>query len=216
MTGEQLKSLQKQYGWNNKQLATILNDALGRKYDSSRVSVWRNDRGEIPTDVEAFLAALDDPSTEPVSPQSGEDVPFTPAEDTPPRQPDTPTKPTPGVSVLSVGGSYSKICTEFFELIATAVGMIGAATGNDALRRDGQIIDQDKRELGAAWGKLAETNETFRNMILATDKQGAYLAVALATGTTVGRIYRNHTDPALQPVEMYVVTDDGIQPAPAA
>ena len=189
MTGEQLKRFQSQFGWSNKQLADLINSSLGRKYDASKMSQWRNDRAAIPTEVAAFLAGLDE--AEPVTDLSDFEIIEHP-EDSAPGGSSVPDKKP---LVLASTGAYSRVCEEFFELISTAVGMIGAAIGNQTVQRDGLIIHEDKRELGRAWGKLAETNETFRRMLEATDKQGAYLAVALATGTTVGRIWRNHAIP---------------------
>lgn len=187
MTGEELKTIQSRYGWSNKQLADLVNGALDRKYDGSKMSQWRNDRAAIPTDVAAFLAGLDEtpPPTEDLTDFGIIEHP----EDTAPGGGSIPDrKPL----ALASSGIYARTCEEFFELISTAVGMIGGALGNQAIMQDGLIIYGDKAELGKAWGKLAENNETFRRLLMATDKQGAYLAVALATGTTVGKIWRNH------------------------
>lgn len=192
MTGEQLKTVQEHYGWTGKQLADVLAEAVGRKVSTSAVSSWRTGAQRVPADVAAFLESLvDEDLTATAVPEPEGGAPA--GEDEGPRRTAARGGPPP---IVSASG-YATICTQFFELIGTAVGMIGAAVGSDTVRRDGLIINEDKHELGRAWGKLAETNETFRNMLLATDKQGAYLAIALATGTTVSKIWRNH-----QPIEL--------------
>ena len=87
---------------------------------------------------------------------------------------------------------YARVCEELFELIATGVGLVGAVTGSEKLRIDGEIILADKKNLGKAYGKLAETNETFRNMLTGMHGGGAWLNVALVTGITAGKLMRNH------------------------
>lgn len=216
MTGDELKAIQTRYGWNNRQAAEVLNGALHRNYTDDLVSKWRRGAQKVPKHVAAFLEGLDEPPPSPVTPgggPSGEpDLTGIPevddiirqaaAEDSAPSGlgvhagGDDPERPRPQLTLVAGGPSaYAKICEEFFELIATGVGMVGAAVGSDNVRRDGQIILEDKAELGKAWGKLAEQNETFAKILTATDKQGAYLAVALATGTTVGKLWRNHQPP---------------------
>jgi hypothetical protein len=64
---------------------------------------------------------------------------------------------------------------------------------------DGQIIAADSPALGAAWAKLAETNETFRKMLIGMTEGGAWLQVALVTGTTVSKCYQNHAIRSLTP-----------------
>ena len=190
MTGEQFKRIQERYGWSGRQLSELLTASLGRNVSQTTVSSWRNDKQTIPADVQGFLLGLEENPDPPVDLSDFGIIEH--PEDSAPGGGSLPDKKP---LVLASTGAYSRVCEEFFELISTAVGMIGAAIGNQTVQRDGLIIHEDKRELGRAWGKLAETNETFRRMLEATDKQGAYLAVALATGTTVGRIWRNHAIP---------------------
>lgn len=187
MTGEQFKRIQERYGWSGRQLSELLTASLGRNVSQTTVSSWRNDRQTIPADVQGFLLGLEENPDPPVDLTDFGIVEH--PEDSAPGGGSVPDKKP---LVLASAGAYSRICEEFFELISTAVGMIGGAIGSPAVMQDGRIIYEDKRELGKAWGKLAETNETFRRMLEATDKQGAYLAVALATGSTVGKIWRNH------------------------
>ncbi len=110
--------------------------------------------------------------------------------------PTDPSLPGPGSFVpLSPSGVYIKACTELWQIVATGVGMTGAAIGSRALMLDGQTIDADKEMLGEAWGKLAETNATFRNMLVGLTTGGAWFQVAIVTGSTVGRCWANHAVP---------------------
>jgi hypothetical protein len=77
--------------------------------------------------------------------------------------------------------------------------MVGAATGSAPLMNDGAIIAADKAELGKAWGRLAETNETFRNMLVGMTTGGAWVQVALVTGTTAAKCWQaNHAPRMLE------------------
>ena len=212
MNGKELKRLRDKHGWSQKQLAEIINDATERKYQASHISMWERRPNDVPDVPAAFLEALDG-DHEPVSSAS------TPVDDSEGFIDDAPggdgPLPLSAQTPLALTSLYAKTCEQFFEMIAMAVGMIGAAVGNDTLRRDGQIIEADKKALGAAWGRLAETNEVFRNIIMSADKQGAYLAVALTTGTTAGKLWQNHQHANPPKGTLHVVPADQAPPAPA-
>lgn len=195
MSADEVRELRERLGWSQTQLSAVLTDALGSNYGRGTVGHWETGRRPVPAAAAAFLEQIA------LAPEDAPEPPQKPAK--PPRGTDTaptPDGPQMASQQLYAGSTYATVCEQFFELIATGVGMIGAGIGSPALRADGAAILEDKQALGAAWGKLAETNETFRNMILATDKQGAYLAVALATGTTAGKIWRNHAAPPSPPI----------------
>jgi hypothetical protein len=97
---------------------------------------------------------------------------------------------------MSSSGLYAKVCEDLWGMVAMLTSSVGALAGNDRLVMDGQVIDQDKRALGRAWGKLAETNETFRKMLASATSGGAWLEIALVTGTTASKIWAVHSAPA--------------------
>lgn len=187
-----------------RQLNELINKSLDRK---GRNSVGRWERGEraIPADVETFLTNLEFEGDQfQVTDPDGREVPFEPLGDTPP-------PPPPGVSGEQVAGQlaglvgasgYARVCEELWELVATGVGMVGAVTGSDALRKDGEIIAHDKAALGKAYGKLAEQNATFRNMLAGMTGGGAWLEVALVSGITAGKLMRNHQTARPAPADM--------------
>ena len=193
MNGEGVRKLRDRLGLSQAELAVLLNEPLGRAYRSSSVSAWETDKRPVPADVARMLDALaieGPPEAPPLGtvtepPPSGED--------------DAPPPPSPGEGVNAQvplhpsGGHYARACQELWEMIGLSLGMIGAAIGSQKLQQDGIIIDADKVALGRAWGKLAETNETFRNMLMSMTTGGAWLEVALVTGTTVGKVVRNHS-----------------------
>lgn len=202
--GPAIKRLRERRGWSQNDLAAALNAALeGRNYSSGSISPWETGKRTIPPDVGAFIEELmidtnlPPDAGEQDEPPAGADTP--PGSDLPPG--DTPPGPGPGPGQPPIGGSgaWTRACTELWELIATGVGMAGAATGNETVMQDGAIIAADAPALGAAWAKLAETNETFRKMLLGMTEGGAWLQVALVTGTTVSKCYQNHAVRALQP-----------------
>jgi len=196
ITGAEIRRLREERGWSQSELADILNAALGKKYRRGTIGAWENERegkyAKITPSVSVFLREL--PLETPLHPPD-EEPPPSPflgptAEDIPPRWDE------PGQRQLAPGpaarGLHAKACTELWEMIATGVGMVGAATGNDALVEDGAIIARDKEKLGEAWGKLAETNDTFRKMLVSMTEGGAWLQVSLVTGTTVSKCYQSH------------------------
>lgn len=214
MKGDALRRFREEQGWSQDQLAQLLKASLG-KGSSTTVGKWENGVRPVPEDVAALVAKLELEAAFPLDeerpPLDGEhfdpgaealeSVPSSSrggSGDTAPPPPTAGSEagagPTPQAPLGSGGTSYARVCTELWELIATGTGMIGAVTGSEGLRRDGEIILQDKEALGRAWGKLAETNDTFRRMILSATSGGAWMEVALVSGITFGKCYRSHQE----------------------
>lgn len=197
MTGEQLTKLMDRKGLDKQDMAEVLNQALERNYNVESIRRWETGARPIPKVVAAFLEelALGDgfrPETPSDAPQAPQDGPSWAGD----------TEPGPGPSVaaqapLGSGSAYARACEDMWEMIATGIGMIGAATGSQALMYDGQIILADKQALGSAWGKLAETNDTFRRMLVGMTEGGAWLQVAMVTGTTVSKCWQAHAQYAM-------------------
>lgn len=217
MSGDQLTSMMERRNLEKQDLAEILNNALGRNYNVESIRRWQTGARAIPRNVEAFLEelALDGgfrPDTPPApagGPQEPTDEPSWAAD----------TEPGPGPSAapqapLGDGGAYQRACEDLWEMIATGIGMIGAATGSDALMYDGQVILQDKQALGAAWGRLAASNDTFRRMLIGMTEGGAWLQVSLVTGTTLSRCWQGHAQLAAQKRQASMMT--GPEPEPVA
>lgn len=206
INGKDIEKLRTRLGISQAELAGMLNNALDRNYKSGSVSTWETGKRNIPDPVATFLeqaimqanlAPEEPPAATPPSPDAaGDPPPDTPVE----RPADTPPGPGPSPAGLPVPsrGVYTLACEELWEMIASGVGMVGVATRNDALVADGKTIAYDKEKLGAAWGKLAETNETFKKMLLSMTEGGAWLQVAVVTGTTFSRCYQNHAQHAEQ------------------
>lgn len=205
--GKDIERLRAKRNWSQNDLADALNAALDRNYKSGSVSTWETGKRNIPGPVaamvetlliEANLPPVDDPvPPAPQLPNADDPPPPLPNGDDDGRQ-DTPPGPGPSAAVALPlhAGIHSRACAELWEIIGTGVGMVGAATGNDALVDDAAIIARDKEKLGAAWGKLAETNDTFRKMLASMTEGGAWMQVAVVTGTTFSRCYQNHAEHA--------------------
>lgn len=201
MTGTDLRRLRERRGLNRDELAALINEAIGppakgKPYDAETVARWERGR-EPAARVRAFLDELaieslaDDLSGAPAGLDPDDDAPLdaAPAGDSAPGGPAMP----PAAPRLGGGSStWTRACEELWELVATGVGMVGAATGNLALVRDGEIILADKGALGAAWGRLAETNETFRRMLTGMTEGGVWLQVAMVTGSTFSKCWQSH------------------------
>lgn len=206
--GASMKELRDRLGnISQSELAEVINTTLDRNVTSGQISPWERGKRTIPVDVATFCEALlidarlsgGAAPAPPAAPPEGDALP----PDTPPGGPGDPGRPdgaSPSPQApFGHSGLYTKACTELWELIGGGVGMIGGATGNRALIGDGQVIVADKEALGLAWGKLAETNDTFRKMLAGITEGGAWLQVAVVTGTTVSKCYQmNHTPAQLR------------------
>jgi len=199
-----LRSFREGRGWSRTQLAELLNEALGRSYKDDSIGRWERGQRELPDDVSALLdsvaldAALGSALPEGDRPEDGEAAPAAPPGDSPPPPPGGAGPPAGGggqiVLPTSANPQLTRLCEELWEMVATGVGMVGAVTGSEALRRDGEIIHADKEQLGKAYARLAETNETFRRMITGMTTSGAWLEVAMASGITAGKMMRSHQE----------------------
>lgn len=218
MTGPQLRAYREKRGWTQRQLSELLNSGLDRKYQATKVSKWERDAELVPKIVAEFLTnlQLEEAFSSDLPTLDGDYEP--PADDfAPPADlgDDTAPPAPPGQErppfVLPVGSNpYARVCEELWEMIATGIGIVGAATGSDTLKRDGQIIYGDKKELGRAWGKLAETNQTFQRMLVGATSGGATLQLALVTGMTAGKVIRNHQEASpRRPVAVPDLEDEG-------
>lgn len=215
MTGDELRRLRERRQWSQADLAAAINVAMDRKYGSGSISPWERGTRKIPADVATFLEELavstalpHDADSLDADPLAGADSPGDTAADTAPggdRPADTTALPQPA---LGGGGTWARACTELWELVASGVGMMGAATGSPALMNDGAIIAADAEALGQAWGKLAETNATFRKMLVGMTEGGAWLQVALVTGTTVSKCYQGHAQVALEAQQRAAMNGD--------
>lgn len=199
MTGDDIRKLRERRGLSRDELAQAINAALGTSYEGETIGRW--ERGRKPAGkVEAFLdelavselegltGGLEDDDRPLVDDGPGDTAPGVGSQG-----PDDAARL--GLAQPAVGrGVYTRACEELWELIATGVGMVGAATGNLALVNDGAIIANDKAALGAAWGRLAETNDTFRRMLVGMTEGGAWLQVALVSGTTLSKCWGNHQE----------------------
>lgn len=198
MTPEQLKQIRRQLKLTQEELGRLIGEALyeGRPLVGTTIGRYEMGKREIPLEVETFLLELvrsrgeDPPAPQPAEGQAAEGAGA--AADTPPPPQEPPQPATSAPVGLTGGGAYAKVCTELWETIGVGVGLVGATTGSAALVGDAQIIDRNKRDLGAAWGKLAETNETFRRMLVGLTTSSAWLEVAMVTGKTVGEMYWHH------------------------
>lgn len=216
--GGQIRELRQRRGLTQERFAEILNAALGRRYGSSTIGRWENGKANVPEAVQSFVDQL---SLEEVLPPyegsaEGEGPePVTVGDSAPGGGGgrETPAAQTP---ITGQSGLYTRACVELWELVATGVGMTGAALGSEALMVDGAIIDADKQALGQAWGKLAEQNDTFRRMLVGLTEGGAWLQVAIVTGSTVSKCYANHAQLALAAIAARNGSFDGAEPAAAA
>lgn len=205
MTGDDIRKLRERRGLSRDELAALITTAIGGgaksgdPYTGETVGRW--ERGRKPAGkVVAFLEELAVSELEGVAgglePDDRPLVDDDGAGDTAPGAGSQgPDDARLGLAQPAVGrGVYTRACEELWELVATGVGMVGAATGNMALVNDGAIIANDKAALGAAWGRLAETNDTFRRMLVGMTEGGAWLQVALVSGTTLSKCWGNHQE----------------------
>lgn len=201
MDGESLRKLRERRGISTDDLALLLNQSLGKNYSGETVARWERGR-TISKSVDAFLDelavqwGLDDGLAPPLAGERIEQEEWQPTPGGPAGDDSVPPgpgpTPAPQPRIGSGSSTWALACTELWEMIASGVGMVGAVVRSDALMMDGAIIDADKQALGQAWGKLAETNETFRKMLVGMTEGGAWLQVAMVTGTTMSKCWQSH------------------------
>jgi hypothetical protein len=209
MKGGEIEQLRERLALSRGELAATLNEALDKKYSATSIRQWeeeaRNPSAAVSAfldelarsrDYEALAGLIDEPQPFGPGPQLTIGVEPSEGERTADSAPGGDSGPTAQPALSSERTVLARACEELVELIATGVGMLGAATGNLALVGDGQIISADKKALGAAYGKLAETNETFRRMLVGLTEGGAWFQVAVVTGTTVSKCWQNHAEHA--------------------
>lgn len=201
MKGQELRRFREEQGWSQDELARLLKASLG-KGSSTTVGKWEQGVRPVPDDVAGLVAQLMlDAAYQPLDgeTQQADELGFAAPPVEGERGDSAPPEPQPREGAVSGGQlplpgstSYARVCEELWELIATGTGMVGAVLGSEGLRADSEIILADKAALGRAWGKLAETNDTFRRMLLGATSGGAWLEVAMVSGITFGKCYRSH------------------------
>lgn len=211
MKQSELRDFREQQGWTYRQLVELINAALpDRDYSlksaQNLVSRWEKGERKMPADVERLLdgLALDaalgaEPGRSVEPPLDDYEAPAGPAADSTPPPPDgaagAPHQTGGGLMLpTEVDPRLARLCEDLWEMVATGVGIVGAATGSDVLRRDGEIILGDKKALGKAYARLAETNATFRRMLTSMTTSGAWLEVAMVSGMTAGKMMRSHQE----------------------
>lgn len=213
MTGYEIERFRERRNLSRTDLADLLNSALGRSYDGESVRRWETGTRNASKAVSTFLEELavstnlsgDIPTPDQVASVEYETIP---GDSTPGPGPTL----DPQTPIVMGSSAWSKACEELFEMIATGIGMVGAAMGSQALVNDGAIIAGDKAALGQAYGRLAETNDTFRKMLVGMTEGGAWLQVALVTGTTASKCWQSHmqiVESQIHIPEIYI--DDGTE-----
>lgn len=222
MTGEELQRFRERRGLERQEFAELLNSSLGTNHNGDAISRWERGAGQgrpVPKKVAAFLERLALEEFAGGGELGGEDGARGLEDDDRPIVDDElgrDSAPGPGAvdpqPALGGGGAYARACEELWELVATGIGLAGGALRSQALIYDSQIILADKEALGAAWGKLAQTNKTFQKMLLSMTEGGAWMQVALVTGTTFTKCWQAHQHVAnerrAQALEVPVVDDD--------
>lgn len=205
MNGEQLREWREQQGLKQRDVADLLNEPLGRKYTGNVVSVWERGDRPIPSDVLEFLTTG---GSAPVKPEAMTEEghvtthdPAPPASgDVPPLAPTTAGKPS--LALVAHDPALAKACEELWDMFGFSLVAIGSGFDKPAIRNDGQIIcgweDSGgkhpgmKRDLGVAYGKLAERNRTFQRIVLALSQESVWAEVTVVTTKLCIAMYQNH------------------------
>ena len=208
MTPAELKAWRESQRLTQKQLAELLNNATGRRYDGATVGAWEKGRRGIPGIALDFLSnggeapAVDEPGG---TLRDGDDgpplapsAPSASGEDVPPAVPLNAPKPLG----LVAGNDYAKACEDLWDMMGFTLVASGTAFKSPALVNDGRIISgwEDangkhagmKRELGIAYGKLTERNRTFQRIMLALSQESVWAEVTVITTKLCVEMYRNH------------------------
>jgi transcriptional regulator with XRE-family HTH domain len=184
VTAAELRAMRERQGWSQESLGELLKASLG-KGSSTTVGKWEKGIRPVPEDVASFLGKLELDAAYPPPPDelgrtlegqyeepldsgssSSRGGPGDTAPPPPPPASAAGEERPVGQSPLPGGNTYSRVCEE--------------------------LIAADRAALGKAYGKLAETNDTFRRMLVGMTSGGAWTEVALVSGITFGKCYRSH------------------------
>jgi hypothetical protein len=200
VTGAELRAWRKSQGLTSTDLSVLLTDALGKGHGQGSVLRWERGERPVPGSVIDYLAGGAQQQAPGGGGAAAEPPGDTPGEDLPPRaQPDT---NRPALLPIVTGGEYAKACEDLWDMIG--FGLVAAGTGlrKPAIRNDGYLISgwEDasgkheglKRELGVAYGKLAERNRTFQRLVLAMSQESVWAEVIIVTAKLAQQIYANH------------------------
>jgi transcriptional regulator with XRE-family HTH domain len=195
MSGDDLQRFRERRNLSRAELAELINSSLNRSYSAETVSRWERNARPISRPVATLIEQLTvsgglSGNADPYPDSAAEPPSFSFPEDTAPG--DSHPQADVQAPILSGSSAWAKACEELWEMVAAGLGMAGAAIGNHALVADGAIIAADARALGEAYGRLAETNETFRRMLVGMTEGGAWVQVALVTGTTASKCWQSH------------------------
>jgi hypothetical protein len=176
----------------------LLTDALGKGHAQGSVLRWERGERPVPRTVVDYLAGNGGTHI-PESPGGDGAAAPPPGEDLPPRaQPDSKPALVPAVT----GGEYAKACEDLWDMVGFGLVAAGTGLGRPALKNDGYLIcgwedasgkhEGLKRELGVAYGKLAERNRTFQRIVLAMSQESVWAEVIIVTGKLAQQMYANH------------------------
>jgi transcriptional regulator with XRE-family HTH domain len=204
--GERVREFRRLNGLKTQQqLVEHLERNIGLKVSSSTVGRWENDQTHTPERVIAYLEGriTDDDQAPPQAPPEGaQAVPPPMGEDLPPgsfgdetrAQEREPIRPLQITSQL-----YEKACVDLWDMIGFGFVVAGQGLGRRVIYDDGLIIQANKQELGRAYGKLAEQNETFRRVIVGMTQGGVWVEVVGVTVKLGMQLAQNHQRVAQQP-----------------
>lgn len=170
-------------------LAKHLTENVGLNVSETTIGRWERDQRHTPEPVVAYMqgGAADSP----IAPEPGLDDGAPPAaDDAPPSVPGGVRRPAPSLQLSSV--TYEAACVDLWEMIGFGVKLFGQAVRNPVLMTDGDIIDSQKQDLGRAYGKLAEKNDTFRRLVIGLTQGGIWVEVTSVTVKMAVTIAQNH------------------------
>lgn len=177
--------------------ADLVTQETGVKVSVTTVGRWERDQRHVPEKVLAFMEGRD---TDASPPPPTAPLPGEAADDMPPRDPAAaqsddagPHQPASSIKPLGLTSqAYEKACIDLWQMIGWGVQLAGQGVGNPVVASDGAIIQQQADDLGKAYGKLAEQNDTFRRLIMGLTQGGIWVEVTGVTVKLAMTIAQNH------------------------
>jgi DNA-binding XRE family transcriptional regulator len=195
--GSKVKEFRKLNDMTQQQLADHIAEHTGLKVSVSSVANWERDKTHTPNKVLSYMDTGEVEAGQ-APPDAG---PLPNMDDQPPLGPDDLSGPQEGAQRPSGGGvkplsitsqAYEKACIDLWQMIGFGVQVAGRGIGSPVVYQDGVIIQAQAGDLGKAYGKLAEQNETFRRLIIGMTQGGVWVEVVGVTVQLGMAIAQNH------------------------
>jgi hypothetical protein len=178
------------------QLRDLIEQDVGLRVSTDTIGKWERDKGRTPDVVLRYMQGgrQESPLVDEDEQQQLDGMPPRPEDPPPGSFSDGTTDDGPKIKPLQLQSQlYEKACVDLWLMIGFGVQVAGKGLRSPLVERDGAIIQSQASDLGKAYGKLAEQNETFRRIVVGLTQGGVWVEVGGVTISLAMAIAGNHS-----------------------